>query len=238
MLLAAGLGTRLGAVTDETPKCMLPVGGRPILERTVEWLARNGIVQLAVNLHHRPEAVTSKLGDGSDFGVSIRYSHEPELLGTAGALRPLAEWLGEGRFLVLYGDNLIECDLARLAALHERERATMTIALFHRDDVSASGAATVDEAGRIHGFREKPPSGEEPSQWVNAGLLLCEPGVLDHIPVCGPADFGRDVIPALVASGERVFGYRMGSGESLHWVDTPAELASVDTLFRRQELAL
>src|SRR3954468_10833739 len=104
MVLAAGLGTRLGAVTDETPKCMVSVGGRPLLERGVEWLARQGVTELAINLHHLPNVVTGPLGDGSAFGVHIRWSYEPVLRGTAGALRPLVRWLGDGRFLLVYGD--------------------------------------------------------------------------------------------------------------------------------------
>jgi NDP-sugar pyrophosphorylase family protein len=109
------------------------------------------------------------------------------------------------------------------------------MALFERDDVSASGAAAIDERGRIHGFSEKPQPGEEPSKWVNAGLLLCEPRVLEHIPEGRPSDFGADVIPSLVGARERVFGYRMGAGESLYWIDTPGELQAVDALFAAKE---
>jgi mannose-1-phosphate guanylyltransferase len=235
LLLAAGLGTRLGPRTDSVPKCMLPIGGRPLLERTVEWLARNGVRDLAVNLHRRPEAIAGRLGDGSGLGVRIRYSHEPELLGTAGALRPLAGWLGGSPFLVVYGDNLIDCDLERLLVLHRSAHAVLTMALFHRDDVSASGAAALDDDGRIRRFVEKPRHGEEPGNWVNAGLLLCEPRVLDFVPSARPADFGADVLPSLLSAGERVFGYRMGAGESLHWIDTPADLDAVQELFAREE---
>jgi NDP-sugar pyrophosphorylase family protein len=235
MVLAAGHGTRLGAVTATTPKCMVRLGGRPLLERVLEWLADARVTDLAVNLHHLPEVVTSHFGDGSAFGVRIRYSQEPDLLGTAGALQPLAGWLRDGRFLLVYGDNLIGCELDDVVARHEQGGATLTMALFHRDDPSASGAAAVDEDGRIHGFTEKPRPGEEPSKWVNAGLLVCEPRVLDFVPATPPSDFAADVIPALIAAGEPVFGYRMGPHESLHWIDTPEDLAAVDALFHDRQ---
>ena len=86
MLLAAGFGTRLGRLTDQCPKCMVPVAGKPVLQRNIEWLRSQGVVDLVVNLHHYPEVVTDYFGDGSAFGVRLSYSYEPELLGTAGAL--------------------------------------------------------------------------------------------------------------------------------------------------------
>ena len=86
MLLAAGLGTRLRPLTDHIPKCMVPVAGKPVLQRNIEWLRSQGVVDLVVNLHHYPEVVTDYFGDGSAFGVHLHYSYEPELLGTAGAL--------------------------------------------------------------------------------------------------------------------------------------------------------
>ena len=231
ILLAAGLGTRLGEQGSGIPKGMIRVGGRPILERTVAWLREFGVEEIAINLHHRPDDITGFFGDGEAQGVLIRYSFEPTLLGTAGALRPLAAWLVEdGRFLVVYADNLINCDLLALTAVHERSQAAATVALFHREDVSASGVAELDGEGRIRAFREKPKSDETDSRWVNAGLIVCEPRVLDFVPGSGPADFGRDVLPALIEAGERVAGYRMGPQESLHWIDTPEDLANVHAL--------
>jgi mannose-1-phosphate guanylyltransferase len=210
---------------------MIPVGGRPMLGRTIEWLRSLGIEEIAINLHHRPDDITRFLGDGTAHGVRIRYSFEPMLLGTAGALRPLAEWLvEEGQFLIVYADNLIHCDLQALTALHERLQATATVALFQREDVSASGVAELDAEGRIRAFKEKPKSDETDSHWVNAGLIVCEPRVVDFVPDSGLADFGIDVLPALIEAGERVVGYRMGPRESLHWIDTPEDLARVDAL--------
>jgi mannose-1-phosphate guanylyltransferase len=228
VVLAAGMGTRLRPHTDAMPKPMVAVAGRSLLERTVAWLEANGITEIAVNLHHRPEVVTHH------FGERLHYSYEPEPLGTAGALVPLATWLGSNRFLVLYGDNLIELDLAAMLRLHERERATTTVALFERDEVSASGVAEL--AGhRIVSFTEKPEPGETDSRLVSAGLLVCEPRVTRFVEPGGSADFGHDVLPALLAAGEIVAGYVMQPGESLYWIDTPSDLARVDMLLRDRD---
>ena len=235
LLLCAGLGTRLGPHTRSRPKCMVPVAGRPLVERTVDWLRDHGIDDLTMNLHHRPAVIEQHFGDGAGHGVRMSYSYEPELLGTAGALRPVANRFADDRFLVVYADNLIECNLDRLTQLHEQLDALVTVALFTRADVSASGVAVVDDDGRMRYFREKPPAGDVPSNWVSAGLLLCEPRLLDYVPQGRPSDFGADVLPAVIAAGETVGGYRMGPDESLLWIDTPAELAAVDERLRRRE---
>lgn len=227
MLLAAGLGSRLRPLTDRLPKCMVPVAGKPVLRRNVEWLRAWGVADLTVNLHHCPEAVTAHFGDGSGLGVRIGYSHEPELLGTAGALDPVRDLFAREPFWVVYADNLIDCDLGAMQALHVALGAALTMALFWRADVGGSGVAVQDGEGRIVAFREKPSPGEVDSHWVFAGLLLCEPRVLDYIPRSQPCDFGHHVLPAMLAAGERLAGYRMGDGEGLWWIDRPEDLKRV-----------
>lgn len=227
LLLAAGVGSRLERYAKTVPKCMVPVAGTPPLLRLIAWLRDEGVTDLAINLHHLPAVVTGAVGDGSALGVRVRYSREPELLGTAGALDPLRDWIGDEPFLVVYADNIVCCCLAGVADLHRRTAATITVALFHRDDVSTSGAATVDDGGRISRFVEKPSVGGP--GWVSAGLLHCEPSVLEIIPGGGAAsDFGRDVLPALLAAGATLAGYKLGVGEYLYWIDTPADLAQAE----------
>lgn len=221
IVLAAGLGTRLGEITADTPKCMVEIDGVPVLERNVRWLVSHGITDIAINLHHLPDVVTDHLGDGRELGASIRWSYERRLLGTAGTLTSLRPWLAGGPFLVVYGDNLIDIDLGSVVSLHRTERAAATVALFWREDVSASGVAELDGT-RIVRFIEKPLPGETGSHWVNAGLLVLEPAGLAHMPRRG--DLGLHVLPRLMASGARVVGYRMSSQETLHWIDTPADL--------------
>lgn len=223
LILAAGEGQRLRPFTATMPKPMLSIAGKPILEHNVRLLAKHGVREIAINLHHQPEAIRGHFGDGSLFGVHLRYTHEPELLGTAGALTQLRDFFTE-TFLVLYGDNLSTCDLTSLIALHRaRARAAeATIALFSREDVSASGVAVLDETDKITGFIEKPEPGQTTSTWVNAGIVACEPRVLGYIDKT-PCDFGRDIFPRMLVEKRNITGYRMREPESLWWIDSPAD---------------
>ena len=236
MLLAAGLGIRLRPLTDHLPKCMIPVGGKPVLQRNVEWLRDQGVTELVINLFFRPQAVTDHFGDGSSFRVRIHYSPEPEMMGTAGAVWMARHHFRGERFWVLYADNLLHCNLASLQRQHEISRASLTMALFWREDVSASGVADLDETRRIIAFKEKPQTAET-SHWVNAGLYLCEPEVLEVIPPGKPGDFGHDVLPALLAAGKPLYGYTMGPGESLYWIDTPDDLVSTEARWQKENSA-
>jgi len=178
VLLAAGKGTRLRPLTDEMPKVMIPIGGKPILEHHVEHLAGAGIGEIFINLHHLPERITSHFGNGQKWGVRIRYSFEPEILGTAGAVKKLESELRGSPFLVVYGDNFSEFDFI---------------------DVRS------DE--RIVRFLEKPAPNEILSHWVNAGIYrLCD-DILDDIPL-GYSDFGHDIFPEAIKRGRKLFAYR------------------------------
>ncbi len=227
MLLAAGRGTRLGALTDRTPKCMVPVAGRPVLEHNLLWLSRYGVRRVVVNLHHLPDVIAGYLGDGSRWGIEIHYSREPELLGTAGALRRVVSFF-ERTFFVWYGDNMSTCRLDRLVAQHRARGGVATIALHEREDPTASGIVGLDEDGRITRFLEKPRPEQVFSHWVSAGILVVEPQVFAAIPAAGPSDWGRDVFPALLAAGAALYGYRMAGDERLWWIDTPDDLCRVE----------
>jgi mannose-1-phosphate guanylyltransferase len=228
VLLAAGLGSRLGAVTLSVPKCMLEVGGKSLLLRNLELAAAAGVTEAAVNLHHCADVVVSAFPVGST-PVPIRWCEEPELLGTAGTLSSLGDWLGGEQFLVIYADNLLECDVEAMMRLHRARGADATLALFERDDVSHSGVAEVAADSRITRFVEKPKEGESTSHWVSAGLILAEPLVAAHAPANG--DIGRDLLPDLLGRGVYLAGHCMGDSESLHWVDTPGDLERTRSLF-------
>lgn len=227
MILAAGDGQRLRPLTEHTPKPMLVIGGRPILEHNVRWLVRHGIRDIVINLHHCSDVVSSHFLDGSGFGARIRYSLEPALLGTAGSVKRVAEEFGN-TFVVVYGDNLSNCDIGKFITHHQERGGDVTIALFRRQDVSASGIVELDSADRVLRFVEKPRPEEVFSHWVNAGLLALEPCVLDLIPE-GVSDFGRDVLPGLIHGKRGIYGYRMT--EQLWWIDSPADYEQTCQLF-------
>jgi mannose-1-phosphate guanylyltransferase len=229
LLLAAGEGKRLRPLTNTLPKPMVRVAGRPILEYNIRALASYGVRDIVINLHHRPETITSFFGNGSPWGVSITYSNEPELLGTAGALVPWVSFFNEP-FFVIYGDNITTCDFERLLAFHHGKGGLATIALYWRDNVSASGVVDFDTNGRIQRFVEKPRKGSISSHWINAGILVLDPRILQHIPDSTPSDFGHDVFPALLAQDLPVYGYRMD--EKLWWIDTMDDYLAVSTSWK------
>ena len=210
LILAAGEGTRLRPLTADRPKPMLPIGGRPLLEHLVSLLRQAGIREIAINLHYRPEAIVQHFGDGSAFEVEITYSRERQLLGSAGAVRRLA-WFFDRPFMVLYGDVLTDANLAQLVDEHRRRPAEATIALCEVEDPSRCGIAQLEADGSVSSFVEKPARSAPGRHLANAGLYVLQPSVLEVIPASGPADFGRDVFPALLRRRQRINGWRLSS---------------------------
>lgn len=222
MILAAGAGTRLGALTRETPKPLLEVGGRPILDRTIARCRDAGITHLVINLHHGAEAIRSRYGTGGAFGVRIEYSFEPALLGTAGALVCARELLGD-RFLVLYGDNVFLFPFTSMLDLDAQKRRSGTLGVYARRDVSASGLVEVDSSGTVRTFLEKPGRVLPGDHLVFAGIAILANQMLDLLPD-GRSDIGRDLVPRVLAKGETLLAFQIEEG-GLMWVDTPDDLA-------------
>ncbi|HDM78190.1 MAG TPA: nucleotidyltransferase family protein [Deltaproteobacteria bacterium] len=235
MILAAGEGTRLRPLTERIPKPMLSVSGLPILEYNIRLLTKHGIRELVINLHHCPDVVSGYFGDGNSWSVSITYSYEPVLLGTAGAVKKV-ESLFDSTFLVVYGDNLITCDIGRLCAFHRKKGGIGTLTLFYRKDPTSSGIVDLDQDDRIIRFLEKPELHQVFSHWVNAGILVLEPEVLKYIRSDKPSDFGRDILPALIADGQPLYGYKMS--EKLWWIDTLEDYKRLQELVERGEVEL
>ena len=237
MLLAAGKGTRLRPLTNNIPKCMVAIDGVPVLERNIKWLHHFGVNDLMINLHAMPDAVREYFGDGSDWGVNITYSFEESLLGTAGAVKNV-EWFFDGPFFLWYGDNLSSCDLRKMYHFHRQKGGAATIALFYREDVTASGIIGLDDNQKITRFLEKPRLDQIFSHWVNAGIYVLEKSVLDSIPVIGEPDFSHDIFPEMLATGSRVYGYKLSEEEGLWWIDTPADLNRIQQEISRRKIEL
>jgi len=222
MVLAAGPGIRLRPLTDGLPKCMVPVGGKPLLEHTIAWLQTFGVTEIVINLWHLPDVIRGHFGDGTRLGVQITYSQETQLRGTAGGVKKVAR-LFDGPFFLWYGDNLSTCNLARLYEAHRRTGGRATLAVHRRADVLQSGIVGLDEDDRIVRFLEKPRPEEVFSPWVSTGIFVLERDVLDFIPADGVSDFGRDVFPSMLSAGERLYGYRLSRDEGFWWADTPPD---------------
>ena len=228
LILAAGAGSRLGRLTERIPKPMLRIHNEPVLETHVRRLAAAGVWNIWINLHHQPEPIRAHFGDGSKFGVRIHYSEEERLLGTAGALHNLAPEFCSGLFFVVYGDNWIELDYAELGA---GRRGLVTMLVHHRDYVAESGVVQLAADNRILGFQEKPAPGTELSHWVNAGVYVCQPAMLDYLPH-GESDFARDVFPRMLEDGCPL--YAAISAAPVGPIDTPEMLAATDPLWVAQ----
>lgn len=209
MILAAGEGTRLRPLTLALPKPMVPIVGKPLLERTLLWLAGQGITEAAVNLFHRPLIIPDYFGDSFN-GIRLHYLFEDTLRGTSGGLKAADPLFRDAPFFVIYGDNLVQADLPRLARFHAAHAGIATVGLFHHPNPSAAGIVAIEGDGRITRFVEKPPADQVFSDLANAGVYVLNPDVLDAIPDDIPSDFGRDIFPLLLAKGLPLRGTLLG----------------------------
>jgi len=207
MILAAGEGRRLRPLTDNLPKPMLPVAGRPLLEHTITHLRDCGVTELAINLHHLPTAVMEYFGGGGHWGVSLRYSVEEKLLGSAGGVKRLQSFFVDDTFVVYYGDVFTRADLRPMIAFHQRSGVLATMALYRVPDPWNRGIVELDDSRTVVRFVEKPSRDQVFSNLANAGIYVLEPDVLDRIPEGKVQDFGHDVFPSMLAEGVRVAGF-------------------------------
>lgn len=207
MVMAAGLGTRLRPLTDFLPKPMIPIVNRPVLHHLLNLLARHDVREVGINVHVFPELFEAYFGDGSSLGLTLRWSHETELLGTAGGTKRLEDFWGRETILVTSGDGLHDVDVTALLGHHRRCGALATLAVKPVDDPSAYGVVILDRDTRIRGFQEKPSRDEARSDLANCGVYVIEPELLDRIPPDTFFDFGQDVWPVLVAAGEQIYAH-------------------------------
>jgi len=159
-VMAAGLGTRLYPLTGRTSKPMVPILNRPVMEHLVRLLRRHGVKEVAANLHYHPDKIRSYFGDGSAFGVELRYNLEQELLGTAGGASAFRDFFAGDTFVVVSGDGLTDIDLTAFVAAHRRSGGIATLAVKQVDDPSLYGVVVHDDDGRVIAFQEKPPAAE------------------------------------------------------------------------------
>ena len=207
MVMAAGFGTRLRPLTDFLPKPMMPVANRPVLHHLLNLLHKHDIREVGINTHAFPEMIQRYFGDGSSLGMSISWSHEPELLGTAGGVKKLESLWGDETILVTSGDGLHDIDVTALLGHHRRMGGLATLTVKPVNDPSSYGVVILDRDTRVRGFQEKPRRDEARSDLANCGVYAIEPALLERIPADTFYDFGENVWPALVAAGEDVYAY-------------------------------
>ncbi len=217
VVLVGGFGTRLRPLTLATPKQMLPVVDRPMLEWVLAGLARHGVEEAVLALGYRPDSFRQAYPDGTCAGMRLTYAVEPEPLGTAGAIGFAARKAGVAeRFVVVNGDVLTDLDLDALVAAHDAAGAEATIALHRVADPSTFGVVPTAADGRVLAFVEKPPPGEAPTDLVNAGTYVLEPSVLDRIEAGRKVSVEREVFPAMVTDGTLY----ARPDDDTYWIDT------------------
>lgn len=196
VLLAAGEGNRLRPLTDDTPKCLLPVCGIPLLQIWLENCEAAGIREVLINAHTHPQ----KIRDFASSQTSRIYTtivEEKELLGSAGTLKENRAFLeGENDFFVLYADVLTNASLTAMLEFHRNQGKLATLGVYEVPDPSRCGIVSVDRGGTIQSFVEKPANPE--SNWAFSGVMIASPDVLDLIPEQRPADLGFHLLPRLV----------------------------------------
>jgi mannose-1-phosphate guanylyltransferase len=212
LILVGGEGTRLRPLTSTVPKPVVPLVDRPFIAYMLEWLHGHGVDDVIMSCGFLATSVRNVLGDGSRYGIKLRFVEEEQPLGTAGALK-YAESLLDERFLMLNGDVLSDIDLGAQIAQHESTRAKATLALVPVADPTAYGLVRIDEDRSVRGFLEKPAADEIDTDLISAGAYVLEREVVEMIPPGRAVSIEREIWPRLVGDG--LYGFPTKA----YWLD-------------------
>jgi mannose-1-phosphate guanylyltransferase len=214
VVLVGGEGTRLRPLTLTTPKPLLPIANLPFIERQLTWLGSYGVDEVVLSLGYLPDAFTEHFADDRFGDMKLRFVVEHEPLGTAGGIRFAAEGIEE-RVLVCNGDVLTDLDLDQLVSFHAERGAQATIALTRVADPSAFGVVPTREDGEVVAFVEKPPKGQAPTSWINAGTYVLEPEVFERIPPRFAVSIERETFPRMLEEPGLLFAMQSDA----YWLD-------------------
>ncbi|HYG12294.1 MAG TPA: NDP-sugar synthase [Pyrinomonadaceae bacterium] len=215
LILAGGKGTRLRPLTVHTPKPIVPICNRSFLLYQIDTLRNAGITDITLSLSYQPDKIEQLLGDGSEHGVKIRYTVEPQPMGTAGAYK-FAEGLLREPTVVFNGDILTDLDLESVIREHHERRAAATLVLAPVENPSAYGLVETEPDGRVRRFLEKPEPDEISVNTINAGTYILEPRVLDLIPAGENYSFEYQLFPDLLSRGEPFYAH---IPDNAYWID-------------------
>jgi len=197
LVLTAGLGTRLDPLTRLVAKPAVPVAGQALGERVLRWLAREGVTDLVLNLHHLPHTITGLIGDGAAYGLRVRYSWERELLGSAGGPRHALSLLNSDPFLIVNGDTLTDVALAPLFDAHARSGADVTMVVIPNPATDRYNGVIADDDRIVRGFI---PKGHAGSSWHFVGIQVVSQRVFARLPDNTPAETVREIYRDLVSA--------------------------------------
>lgn len=208
----------------------MPIANRPHLHHVFDLLQRHGIDEVVLLTSYMAETFEASVRHGRDRGMRVEVTHEETPLGTAGAIKNAQAFIGDDTFFAFNGDVLTDLDLGEMLRFHHERQAEATIVLTPVEDPSAYGVVPTDDEGRVLGFIEKPPPGEAPTNLINAGVYIMEPGILDRIPEGIEYSAERGLFPGLVDEGAHLFA----TGADSYWMDigTPEKYlqANLDAL--------
>jgi len=205
-ILAGGLGTRLRLVTEDIPKAMVEIGGKPALEHLINLCFRHHITDIVIGVHHLSEKIRDYFGDGNTFNVSIKYSYEPQMMGDAGAMKHASALLGQDAFVVLNGDVITNVDLTAMAAFHKEKAGLGTFLVHSTDHPYDSDLVRYDRDFLItEFFRPKPGDAFEPVS--KSGTHMFQSSVLDFIPQGTGYSLGKELIPDLLSKKRPLYAY-------------------------------
>jgi NDP-sugar pyrophosphorylase family protein len=210
VLLVGGAGTRLRPLTYVVPKGLLPVGGKPLLERTLRYLEGYGIREFVLCVAYLKKQIMDTFKDGATLGVKIEYAEADQPMGTAGQLKTAAR-LVDGPFLAMNGDIITNLNVANLVATHNQNGGIATIALKEFGVKIPYGHVVVNKEGTVTAFEEKPTL----SYMANAGVYVLEQRVMESIPQGRACSLETEIFPSLIAKGELINSYY----ESAYWAD-------------------
>ncbi len=216
MILGAGRGTRLSSITNGLPKVMMPIADKlPLLEHTIRLLKNQGFNQFIINIHYSPEKITSYFGDGSRLGVNISYSDETNfLLNTAGAIKKAASSLSD-TFLLVYGDIVHFVDFRPILKFHQDRDSMLTVILNRSDNLQNVDIAEIHtKNNQIIKWHFRPHHIHELNNnlFANSGLYVISKKVLDFIPPNIPRSLDSEIIPSLLESGKKLYGFVLPIG--------------------------
>lgn len=218
LILAGGKGTRLRPLTVYTPKPIVPVLNKPFLLYQIEILRRAGIKDITLSLSYQPDKIEQMLGDGSEYGVNLRFITEPSPMGTGGAYKFAADAIRETT-VVFNGDILTDLNIAEVLQMHIAKKAEATITLVPVEDPSAYGLVETEPNGKVLRFREKPKPeelAELTTNTINAGIYVLEPSILDLIPKGENHSFEYNVFPDILANEKPFYAFIM---QNNYWRD-------------------
>jgi mannose-1-phosphate guanylyltransferase/phosphomannomutase len=215
VVMAGGEGSRLRPLTYNRPKPMVPIATRPVMEHILALLRRHGITEIVATLYYRAEQIEAHFGDGSEYGVQLRYTVEETPLGTAGSVKQAEALLGPGDFLIVSGDALTNLDIGQFVAFHRDRGALATLALMRVDQPLEYGVVVTEADGRITNFIEKPGWSEVRSDTINTGIYCLNSRILDLMEPGRNYDWSGDIFPRALAAGEPLYGWMLDG----YWCD-------------------